>query len=133
MCELFTDDGRLLTEYELPAHYKHVRDDGRRNAWLIDSDNQHKGEDGHWHQILNERSCVPLCLRKTSQYQDGIGDDDAELQKVADDIFKSTDERAQAEQFEKAEQSEAWNKIIWVVSIVCGTVLLVVGIRYFGG
>jgi len=63
MCEIFTDDGRILT-VELAVLFGCVDDPERKMGFLLDDENQFVSEDGHWTQILGERSSIPMCLVK---------------------------------------------------------------------
>lgn len=131
MCEILTDDGRWVDK-ELPALYSCVQDEQSGLAFLIDPQNQYLSEDNTWHQLLSEKSQVPICLREKSIFQDG-DNDEKELNDISDQLFVLTSEQAQAEQFEKARQSEVWNKILWIVSIICGVMLLLGAMNYFKG
>ena len=131
MCEVFTIDGRWIDK-EMPAFHSYMSVEEWTMAFLIDSNNQYQAEDGTWHQLITEKSQIPICLMQANVYQDGK-DDEKELKELSDQIFKLTDEQAQAEQFAKAGKSEIWNKIMWIISIVCGTFLIVAAFSYFGG
>lgn len=130
MCEVLTDDGRWIDK-ELPALYSCVDDEPTGMAFLIDPDNQFLAEDGNWHQLLTEKSEIPLCLRKQSVYQDGKNDED-ELNDLGNNIFGLTFEKRQAEAVANAKASDVWNKLTWIVSIGCGTLLLIAGMRLIG-
>ena len=131
ICEVLTDDGRWIDK-EMPVLNSFLADDGTRLAFLIDENNQYMAEDGNWHQLVTEKSIIPICLRETNMYQNGNNDKE-ELKKLADQIFKIRFKQAKAEQFSKAKQSESWNKFLWVVSIVCGTFLIIAAMNYFKG
>jgi len=131
MCEVFTDDGRWKDK-ELPALNSCVDDESVGIAFLLDPENQYLAEDNNWHQLITEKSQIPLSLRKQNIYQGGHNDK-AELAQLGNDLFKLTAEQKQAERFKNAQASEAWNKFLWIVSIVCGTMVLIAGMRYLWG
>jgi len=132
MCEVFTDDGRWI-DRELPALNSCVDDEMVGTAFLLDPDNQFQAEDGNQHQLLTEKSQETLRLRKEQIHEEeGDGGKD-ELVELRNSLFRLTSEQKQAEQFKKAETSEAWNKFLWIVSIVCGTMVLIAGMNYIGG
>jgi hypothetical protein len=131
MCEVFTDDGRWV-DREMPALSSCVDDEATGMTYLIDGDNQFLAEDNNWHQLLTEKSQIPLCLRKTSVYQDGKNDD-VELKAVSDDIFKLAFSQRQMEALKKAKSEDVWTKFTWIVSIVCGTILIIAMAHQFLG
>lgn len=130
MCIIATDDGRLIDK-ELPALYSCMADDATAQAWLIDPENQYQGKDGHWYQAITEKTRVPLALRQASQYTGEEGE--KILDNLADEIYKLTKERAKARQVERAHEQERLGKITMIISIVCGTLLIIGAFNYFGG
>lgn len=131
ICEVLTDDGRWLDK-ELPALYGCVDDEGAGLAFILDAANQYLAEDGYWHQLISEKSQVPICLRETSQYQNGV-EDEKQLAELASNIFVVSAERAQAEEFSKADMDDKMDKMLWIVCIVCGTLALFGAMAFFGG
>jgi len=130
MCDAFTVDGRWITS-EMDVLFN-CADDGQR-AYLLNGANQYYSEeDKAWHQPISEIDFVPLPLRVKSKLADGFNDE-ADTKKISDDIFVITSEKAQAEEYTKAEQNSAWNKIMWIISIVCGTLLLICGVIFIWG
>lgn len=131
MCELFTDDGRLI-DMELPALNSCVDSESLGIAFLLDPQNQFLAEDNNWHQLITEKSQIPLSLRNQAIVKDGE-QTIAELNLLGDGLFKLTAEQKQAEQFRKAQSTEVWNKFLWIVSIVCGSFVIIAGMRYIWG
>jgi hypothetical protein len=132
VCEFLTDDGRWV-DRELPSPTVGcVADDETRLAFLIDPDNWFLAEDGNWHQLLTEKSHIPLCLRNTNIYQDGHNDG-KKLKTVSDELFELSYEQRQVEAVESAKQEDSWDKIMRIVIIVCATILVIVGIRWAAG
>ena len=131
MCELFTDDGRWV-DVELPALNSCVDDEPFSKAYLLDPENQFLAEDNNWHQLITEKSQIPLSLREQNIYQNGENDE-KELEALSNSLFRLTAEQKQAEQFKKAQSTEAWNKFLWIVSIVMGSLILIAGMRYLWG
>ena len=131
MCVLLTEDGRWV-EKEYPVANGVIVDEVAGQKWLIMPDNLYLADDGNWYQILTEMSQIPLCPRHPSHLTDGENDED-ELSKISNDLFRVTFEDKKTEQFDKANQSAIWNKMLWAISIVCGTMLLFAAISWFGG
>ena len=100
--------------------------------FLIDVNNQYQGPDGNWYQVYSENSYIPLALRKANYLQDGQ-DDEKEKKSIKNQLFKVTSRQTEAEQFKKAKENDAWNKLMWIVSIVFGSLVIVAGIVYIGG
>lgn len=131
MCVLLTEDGRW-DEKEYPVAHGVIEDEQAGLKWLIMPDNQYLADDGYWYQILTEMSQVPLCPRNPSFLTDGKNDD-KELGEIANELFGITFEDKKTEQFLKAGQSVVWDKIMWIVSIVCGSMIIFAAIRWFAG
>ena len=130
MFEILTIDGRWI-DVELPVSFNCSDDEARGGAFLLDSDNQYEAEDGTMHQIVSEKSLIPICMISQSKLLDGKNDD-AELKKISEDVFNLTFEQKKAEQFAKLKKNEIWDKALWIVSIVCGTFLVIAAFNYFG-
>jgi len=100
--------------------------------FLIDINNQYLGPDNNWYQVYSENSYIPLALRTGHYLQDGK-DDEKEKKEIKNQLFKITSRQTEAEQFKKAKENDAWNKLMWIVSIVFGSLVIVAGIVYLGG
>jgi len=131
MCEIFTPDGRWIDK-ELPALNSCVDDEVVGTAFLLDAKNQFLAEDNNWHQLITEKSQIPLCLREQSIYQDGKNDE-TELKTLSDDLFRLTAEQKMAEQFKKAKQDVMGGRIVLIVSIIFSAFVLIAGMRYLWG
>ena len=131
MCEVFTIDGRL-PDKELVVGSGCADDEKTGLAFILDPQNQYLAEDNTWHQLVSENSQIPICLRETSMYQDG-DNDEKELETLGNDIYKQRYNQAKAEQFEIAKQSESWNKFLWLVTIVFGSLLCIAAMQYIWG
>ncbi len=129
MFEFLTVDGRWVDK-EMPALYNCGVDDVTRTGVIIDPENQYLAEDNNWHQLVWENSQIPLCLRKSNTLTDGENDKEY-LEEISNDIFRQSSERAQAAEFEKAKKNDAWNKVMWMISIVCGSTLLIAAMQHF--
>jgi len=130
ICEVLTDDGRWIDK-EFPALYSCVDDEVTGTAFHLDGENLFLDKDGTWHQLLTEKSEIPICLRKQSMYQNG-DNDEKELADLGDDIFKIFFDQRIAEALSKADDDSVVNKMIWIVGILCGTALVFGAIHYFG-
>ena len=100
--------------------------------FLIDVDNQYLGPDNNWYQVYSENSIIPLDLITQNYLKDGQNDE-KEKKAIKNRLFKVTSRQTEAEQFKKANENDAWNKLMWIVSIVFGSLVIVAGIVYLGG
>jgi len=98
--------------------------DDETGAYLVDDKNQFLAEDGNWHQIVGENSFIPLQLR-----EENLQDDDVSL---GNQISKLSYQEAKREQFEQANKSEVWNKLMWLFTIVFGTLAAITAITKWG-
>ena len=124
MCEIFTDDGRIL-DVELDVLRGCVDDPARNAAFLIDPDNQLVCEDGQWYQIIGEHCTLPISLINKGKEKD--------LNKLIPQIFRETHETSKLQQYENAMKNAWVEKILWIVAIPCTTLLLFYAIKMFGG
>jgi len=131
ICEVFTEDGRWFDK-ELPVELGCVDSSAPVFAGIIDPENQFQAADGTWHQLISEKSDIPICLRKKSIYEDG-NQDEEDKKKVRDGIFRVAFKKEQAEALENAKASEAWNRLTAIVTIVCVTLFLIVGMTFLRG
>jgi len=131
MCEILTDDGQWIDE-EIPALSSCVADDKRKMAFLIDPANQFRAEDGYDHQLITEKTSVPLSLRVQSKYQDGKNDIQ-DMKSLRNSIFRVVFRQKQTEGIEEVQRGEMWDKAFKIVVVVSATILVIVGIRYFTG
>ena len=100
--------------------------------FLIDVGNQYLGPDNNWYQVYSENSIIPLDLITQNYLKDGQNDE-KEKKAIKNRLFKVTSRQTEAEQFKKANENDAWNKLMWIVSIVFGSLVIVAGIVYLGG
>lgn len=106
MCEIFTDDGRIVT-VEIDVLRGCMDDIKTGSAFLLDSDNQFTAEDGQWTQILGERSTIPISLVKPTEYK--------ELKSIINKIYHESIESEKLAQYDKAGKNDKFNKILWLV------------------
>ena len=132
MCVLLTEDGRWVDK-EFPVANGVIVDEIVGQKWLIMPNNLYLADDGNWYQILTDMSQIPLCLRNPSHLVGDEKENTNGLTEISNDLFKVTFEDKKTEQFDKANQSAIWDKMLWCISIVCGTMLLFAAIRWFGG
>lgn len=133
MCIVATQARKIRIE-ELPVlnscvHWKELYPALR---FLIDVNNQYLGPDGNWYQVYSENSYIPLALVTGHYLQDGQNDDQ-EKKAIKNQLFKTTRRQVEVDQFKKAQENDAWNKLMWIVSIVFGALVIVAGIVYIGG
>ena len=129
MCEILTDDGRWIDK-EYPALSSCVIDEQTRMAFLLDSANQYEAEDANDHQLLTEKSQIPLSLRVPSRYKDK---DKKEMKVLRDSIFRMIFRQKQTEGIEEVKTQDTWDKVYKVVIVISATILVIVGIRWMAG
>ena len=117
MCEIFTDDGRIVID-EMAVIKSCVDDDTREEGFLLDSDDQFLGEDNHWYQILYEKSALPVCMIGNKVAQE------ANLTSVLNQLFLESQESAKEEQYRLAGKNVWWDRIVVIVSIASVTALI---------
>ncbi len=132
MCEMFTDDGRIVT-IEEPVLRGCMDDPDKGMGFLIDEANQFTAEDGTWTQILGERSTLPLCLITKSKITDTPNSANDPLRKLIDQIFHESQEAEKLNQYVQAARNIALDKITQIVAIVCSAMLLIYGFNHFWG
>jgi hypothetical protein len=83
------------------------------------------GEDKQWYQVLGERSCIPLCLRKPNKFPDH--------KKLVNDIFAASYEMEKRQQFTDALKNAMQDKILWFITIPCITLGMIYAIHAWKG
>ena len=133
MAYIITQDRQLLKK-ELPVLFGCAfwADAKEPKKFRIDNNNQFQDNAENWCQVYNENSYMPLQLRKKGSLI-GDGDHEKEQVKFRNSIYKITEDQVEAEAIRNVEQSDAWNKLMWIVSIVFGSLVLGAGIVYLGG
>ena len=131
MCEIFTDDGRWVDK-EYPAYSSCVADENTRLAFLLDSANQYRAEDGNDHQLLTEKTSIPLRLRVASKYQNGDNDQE-EMKTLRNSIFKMVFRQKQTEGIDEVKKQTAMEVLYKIVIVISATILVIVGIRWISG
>lgn len=132
ICEYMTDDGRGV-DREVPALISCADDESIGQAYLIDLDNQFFDvQDKTWHQLISEKTQVPICLIKDNQLSDG-SNDEKDMEEFSNGIFETAFWQKLTEGVEKAKNTELYNKLMWIVSIICATILIIAGITFIKG
>lgn len=112
MCLITTDDGRILPT-ELEVLRGCIDNVEKSSAFLIDKNNQMRGEDGQMYQILSERSIRPIAVVKEREPED--------LTKRVHEIFAEAVKAAIHQQFLNALKNTLMDKLMWIISIPCVT------------
>lgn len=133
MAYIITQDRQLIKK-ELPvlfgcAFWADVKEPKK---FRIDNNNQYQDKSGNWCQVYNESSYMPLPLR-TKNGKKPDENHEKEQVKFRNSLYKITEDQVEAEQVRNVEQSDAWTKLTWIVSIVFGSLVIVAGMVYFGG
>lgn len=118
MCLLGTDDGRII-EVELDVLKGCATHDNWCSAWLLDAENQMRDEKtNQWHQILGERSTIPISLIIETKITD--------LSKLINGIFHESwvMDLVQAGRDAAKEKAKAWLYVILGVPIILGALVL---------
>lgn len=130
MCELLTDDGRWIDK-ELKVLYKSMEDESAGTLYLIDPDNQYLAEDNNQHQIISEQSEMPISMRKESAFASDPNKKGVDpLAKLSNDVYRQTFKEKQVQIMRNVQVDSNMNKFIWIISIVCGTFLIIAGMIY---
>lgn len=127
MFEIPTEDGRI-EELELPVGRGCATHENSQQAWILDADNQYfDEEDGTWHQIADERSCLPIQSITTHQEVDT----DEELTSLVNQIFHIGVESAKLEEYLKVGKGQFVDKLTWIVAIGVTGLVIIAGMRWF--
>lgn len=122
MCELNTDDGRiLLVEFDVLRGC--IDDDVKELAFLLSTDNQYLGDDGQWYQILGEQSTKPICP---------LVPDDTNLNNQIENIFRESHEGAKINCYRLARKKQFMDRLLWLITIPAVTLLIVYALEYLG-
>lgn len=133
MAYIITQDRQLIKK-ELPVLFgcAYWADLKEPKKFRIDNNNQYQDKAGNWCQVYNENSYMPLQLRTTHNSTDDEDHEKVQV-KFRNSLYRITEDQVEAEQIRNVEQSDAWNKLTWIVSIVFGSLVIVAGIVYLGG
>ena len=124
MCEIFTDDGRILTA-ELDVLFGCVDDPIRKMGFLIDDENQFVAEDGHWTQILGERSSVPMCM---------VNPENADILKARiGGLGRESRENAKSQLYDDAKKNTFADRIVLIVAIAVAGLLIFGAMKFLRG
>ncbi|MCK9571572.1 hypothetical protein M0R72_21660 [Candidatus Pacearchaeota archaeon] len=129
MCEVVTTDGRLVVD-EIPVTANCADSDKRGCAFIIDNSEQYLAEDGSFHQLVSDKSRLPLMPVSEVEL---IKKKEKELDGIADDIFDLTEDMKINEQFANARKNDRGDVIKWVVSIVMGAFVIIAAMQYLWG
>jgi len=124
MADVFTEDGRIV-EKEMVVSRACIDDEDTGAAFMLDAGNQFIDEKQTSLQILWERTCFPVCPVTPGK--------DADLGKVVNEVYKENRKLAVDQEFNKAAKADKTNKIIVMISIVCGTFIIIAAMRFLGG
>lgn len=129
MFEIITTDGRLTVE-EIPVTANCADSEKHGCAFVIDYQEQYEAEDGTFHQLVSDKSQLPLM---PSSETAKLKEKEKQLQGMAKDIFELTEDMKQDEQFEEAKRKDRGDVIKWVVSCVMGAFVIIAGMQYLWG
>jgi len=115
MCFIYTEAGqRKRVEIDVLRSCMVHQDLGK--GFLISFENQFRDKDGVSWQILYEKSCLPIALRKELN----LGD----LTKLIGQIFRDYREEAERQQFSNVMKSKMLDKLLWLVAMPCSVALI---------
>lgn len=124
MTLIFTDPG-AAKPYELEVNTSVLVEHANGAGFLMSDNNQMRGPDGEWYQILFERSSVPICMIEDPNIKD--------LQSLADQIFHESAERAKQAEYNKAKKNAWAEKLVIIVALVIGGSIIMFAISRFAG
>jgi len=123
MFEIFTEDGRIEVP-ELPVLRACASHESSGQAFILNAGNQYLAEDGTWHQICGERSCLPAETIETSETTD------EDLTKLVDQVYDASQEQAKLEEYLRADKSTLVEKLVWIVAIVVTGFVIIAAMRW---
>ncbi len=132
MCEIFTDDGRIIS-IEQEVAKGHMVDTNKELGFLIDGANQLLGKDNNWYQILGEKDCRPLPLVTGRAAEDKKGSDKDPLRTQIEQLFAETLEDAKFKQYMLARKNIMLEKLTQLVAVVLTAFLLYIVMQHFWG
>jgi len=116
MCEIFTDDGRIIVvEHDVLRGC--VADYDKGVGFILDSDNQMVNEDKYWVQVIGERSTIPMCLISPANIPD--------LKELVNQISHETRAAAKMAEYAKAGKNKIVDKLIWIIGMPITAFLLI--------
>ena len=118
LCLVGTDDGRIVTaELEVPTGCLVQETSG--DAFLSDPENQMRSRgDGHWYQILSERSIIPI-----SPVAPISNETIKRLKKLVNRIFHESQEKEKLRVY-KAAADEKFKT--WIIALVSSAVIVAI-------
>jgi hypothetical protein len=129
MFEIITTDGRLPVE-EIPVIANCADSEKHGAAFIIDYQEQYQAEDGTFHQLVSDKSQLPLLPKSEQKLFEAK---EKELNGMAKDIFELTEDKKIDEQFEAAKNNDRGDVIKWVVSVVMGAFVIIAAMQYIWG
>ena len=127
ICEIFTEDGRIR-DMELDVLHGCVQNKMLESgdAHLLSQDNQFMDEeDGIWKQQIGELSVVPICLIKPKAI--------ADVNERVEKIYADRREAIMTMKNKEALKSPVMDRLMWIITIVCSSAIVIAAIQYFGG
>ncbi len=128
ICEIFTEDGRIET-MEFDVLRGCVDDPILGIGFILDADDQYVGEDKYWHQILGERSMLPIRMLNPK----GVDEDEEALNKIIDQIFEASCEAAKLAQYTKAANKNKSDNLVKMFTVGMACFLIIFAMVYYGG
>lgn len=136
MCDVHTD-ANIIAERNIPVEFNSIQEHGVELAWFIDPKCQYLGDDGVYHQVLTEKSIVPLFAWQGNGGKE-IAKEVMAARALAVDARRneivnlaSRDKIRQA--FKKHGQGMQMERLQTIVSFVCGTMLILGTMVWVGG
>jgi len=129
MCEVLTTDGRLVID-EVPVTANSAVSDKYGCVFIIDYQEQYEAEDGTFHQLVSDKSRLPLMPVSETVLKAAK---EKQLEGMVNDIFELTEDMKIYEQFANAKKSEFGETLKWIVSFVMGGFVIIAAIVHFGG
>ena len=126
MCLLITNYGEVVRK-EMETFLQTALDHKAKKAYLLDWDEQMMGEDGLMYQVIYEKSCLPVCFTDEPDVKE------EELDEVLNSMFDESFQVKINTDLENANKNNVWDKIMLIISIVCGTILIIAFMQWRSG
>lgn len=126
MVLLITNYGEVVRR-EMETFLQTVIDHKSKKAYLMDWEEQMLGEDGQMYQVIYEKSCLPVCFTDEPETKE------EQLETVLNNIFEESFQMKINTDLENAGKNLIWDKITLIISLVCGTILVVAFMQWRAG
>lgn len=129
MAHVSTTDGRCLQE-EIPVTANSAVSDKHACFFILDDTEQYQGKDGHFYQLLSDKSALPLMPKSEFAKR---AERAKQLESATDNIFNLTEDEKIYENFMNAKKNDRGDVIKWCVSFAFAAFTIIGAIAYLKG